>query len=390
MTELNSANTAGTELQEVKQTGELRLERLVLYNFKNYAEAELSFSKQIVCLLGNNGSGKTNILDAIHYLSVTKSFFNQVDSQNILKDYDQCSIQGEFQKDNQHETVLCSIRKNHKKVVKKNYKEYEKLSEHIGQFPSVIVTPYDIELIWEGSEVRRKFIDSTISQQNKNYLDHLVSYNHALTQRNTLLKQFASKGGYDAIMLEPWEYMMVKHGDEIFRLRKEFIAEFSPVFAGIYEHISNNREVPVVDYESELHSKSTALLLDENRDRDRFLERTAAGIHRDDLEFLLDGYSLKKMASQGQQKSYLFALKLAQHSFISKHLGTSPVLMLDDLFDKVDESRVNQILSWLKQNVRSQIFITDTHLTRIPEMLKNMLFEHEIWKISDSKAEKIG
>lgn len=387
--ETHTALTVGIRQME-KQVGDLKLERLVLYNFKNYPEAELEFSHPIVCLLGNNGSGKTNLLDAIHYLSVTKSFFNQIDSQNILRDFDQCSIQGEFLKNNEHETILCSIRKNQKKVVKKNFKEYEKLSDHIGDIPAVIVTPYDIELIWEGSEMRRKFLDSTISQQSKKYLDNLVQYNHALSQRNNLLKQFAQRGGYDELLLEPWDYRLIVHGKFIHETRKSFAGEFAGMFEKIYEHISNGREKPGVNYISELNQKTFEELLAGSREKDRILERTTSGIHRDDLDFTLDGYSLKKMASQGQQKSFLFALKLAQHQFITQQLNLSPILMLDDLFDKVDESRVNQILSWLKNNVTAQIFITDTHLTRIPDMLKKMDFDHEAWRISDASVEKIS
>jgi len=375
---------------EKTEVGELKLDRILLYNFKNYANAELVFDHPIVCLLGNNGSGKTNLLDAIHYLSVTKSFFNQVDSQNILREFDQCSIQGEFTKNKEPETILCSIRKNQKKIVKRNFKEYERLADHIGQIPSVIVTPYDIELIWEGSETRRKFLDATISQQSKKYLDNLVQYNHALAQKNNLLKQFAQRGGYDELLLEPWDYRLISHGNVIHEARKSFAQDFTKTFESIYDHISSGKEKPEITYLSELNQKSLEQLLTDSREKDRVLERTTAGIHRDDLDFTLDGYSLKKMASQGQQKSFLFALKLAQHQFISDHLLLSPILMLDDLFDKVDEGRVNRILSWLKNNVKAQIFITDTHVQRIPAMLKAMNFDHEVWKISDSSVEKIG
>ena len=388
--EILTAHTAGIKIMQKTEVDDLKLERLVLYNFKNYADAELVFEHPIVCLLGNNGSGKTNLLDAIHYLSVTKSFFNLIDSQNILRDFDQCSIQGEFKKNNEPETILCSIRKGQKKIVKKNFKEYEKLSDHIGQIPSVIVTPYDIELIWEGSEMRRKFLDSTISQQSKKYLDNLVQYNHALAQRNNLLKQFSQRGGYDPLLLEPWDYRLITHGNVIHEARKSFALDFTSTFETIYDHISNGKEKPGAAYLSELNQKPLEQLLTETREKDRMLERTTAGIHRDDLDFTLDGHSLKKMASQGQQKSFLIALKLAQHHFIAEHLKLAPILMLDDLFDKVDESRVHQILSWLQNYVKAQIFITDTHLQRIPDMLKSMNFDHEVWKISDASVEKIG
>jgi DNA replication and repair protein RecF len=367
---------------------DLYLQHLSLYNFKNYEEAGLDFKSQFVCFAGNNGSGKTNLLDAICYLSTCKSFFNPVDSQNIFFGNDQCSITGNFRKDEQLEQVVCSIRKNQRKIVKRNFKEYEKLAEHIGLFPAVIITPYDIELIWEGSEVRRKFIDSTLSQLSRHYLDYLVAYNHALLQRNNLLKSF-SKGGYSKDMIEPWDFQLADKATFLFSERKKFLEEFTIRFNEVYQEICGGIELTGIDYKSDLEHKDMLTLLTENAERDRFLERTSSGIHRDDLEFLINGYALKKFGSQGQQKSFLFALKLAQYEFMSQHLGVKPILMLDDLFDKIDEKRMTSILDWLSARGVGQVFITDTHLTRIPDILEKRGLDHEVWAVDRGKVHKI-
>ena len=361
------------------------LERITLYNFKNYEEAEMKFSSPLVCLLGNNGSGKTNILDAIYYLSFTRSFFNPADSQNIAEGHDQCSISGEFLRGEMPEVIHCAIRRNQKKILKRNFKEYEKLADHIGHLPCVIVTPYDIELIWEGSEERRRFIDTTISQYSREYLDHLMHYNHALNQRNNLLKSFGSGTPFQADVLEAWDYQLCDRGQKIHEMRTQFMTEFIPLVQSIYEKISSGKEVPLVEYESELLTERMEVLLTKSRDKDRILERTTVGPHKDDLEFKLNDRSLKKFASQGQQKSFLFALKLAQFEIIRRHIGLNPILMLDDLFDKVDESRVRQILHWLLENHIGQAFITDTHPTRIPELLKSMHFRHQVYAVEDGK-----
>jgi len=289
----------------------IRLERLTLYNFKNYSEAELVFKNNVVCFTGNNGSGKTNLLDAIHYLSSCRSFFNTIDSQNIQNGHEQASITGEFVRDDIPEQIICAIRKNQRKVFKRNFKEYDKLAEHIGLLPVVIITPYDIELIWEGSEVRRKFLDATISLQSKPYLEALMAYNHAMLQRNNLLKSFGQRGGYNYELLEPWDYILVEHGTFIFEERKKFLAEFIEDFKTVYQTICNGKEQTDITYESELHNRPLDKLLNDSREKDRILERTTCGIHKDDLSFTINGLPIKKFASQGQQKSFLFALKFA-------------------------------------------------------------------------------
>ncbi|MBX7052951.1 MAG: DNA replication/repair protein RecF [Flavobacteriales bacterium] len=367
----------------------LYLKHLTIYQFKNYAEATLDFSKQVICFTGENGSGKTNLLDAIYYLSNCKSFFNPVDSQNIMLTAEQCSITGEFERDEHPEQIICTIRKNQRKVFKRNFKEYERLSEHIGLIPVVIITPYDIELIWEGSEVRRKFLDATISSLSKKYLENLVAYHHALNQRNNLLKQFGKQGNYAAEVLEPWDFQLAHLAAEIFQERKTFIHEFTAEFSMVYHLISGEKENAGIEYHSDLQEETMENLLAKNSDRDRFLERTSAGIHRDDLEFTLNGQPLKKFGSQGQQKSFLFALKLAQYLFLRNHMSINPILMLDDLFDKIDEKRMSQILDWLSRNHVGQIFITDTHTTRIPEILTKRNLAHEVWEVSSGSVHQI-
>lgn len=351
---------------------ELALKRLSLYCFKNYEELNLEFNSSIICILGDNGLGKTNILDAIYYLAFCKSYFNSIDSQNIKNGFDQGSIAGEFDRLGQPETVHCAIRKAQKKIFKRNHKEYDRLSEHIGLLPAVIITPYDIELILDGSEVRRKFIDSTISQYSHPYLDHLVQYNQALTQRNNLLKQWGKNGGYSADVIEPWNMRLVFHGEAIHEERKKFIEEFSPIFQTVYQAISGGKEEVTLHFDNDLDNQRFEDLLLKNIDRDRMLERTNNGPHKDDLDFIMNGFPLKKFASQGQQKSFLISLKLAQYLILRQHNDTTPILLLDDLYDKVDESRVSNLLNWLIQHHPGQIFITDTHPNRIPEILTKL------------------
>lgn len=369
---------------------DLRLEHLTLYNFKNYEEAALDFSAQFVVLAGKNGAGKTNLLDAIHYLSSCKSYFNPVDSQNIAQGHEQCAITGEFVRGDQHEQLVCSIRKNQRKVVKRNYKEYEKLADHIGLFPVVMITPYDIELIWEGSEVRRKFLDATLSQLSRPYLDRLMAYNHALLQRNNLLKSFGRGGKYSLEVLEPWDFQLAEHASFVHDQRKSFLTEFIPCFCEVYAAICGNAESMNIVYESDLHEKSMAELLEQNAGRDKILERTSSGIHRDDLLFTIDQRPIKKFASQGQQKSFLFALKLAQYKFLSSHMKIKPILMLDDLFDKIDESRIAGILNWLVEQNTGQVFITDTHMQRVPEILQQRKIDFQLIQVSEGTVSMVS
>jgi DNA replication and repair protein RecF len=386
----SAATKDGNEVMSDLREAPLSIAKLSLFQFKNYESIEINFDAPVVCFLGDNGEGKTNLLDAIHYLTSCKSYFNAVDSQNIKSGEDQGSIAGEFMRNYQPEMVHCALRKNQRKIFKRNHKEYDRLAEHIGFLPSVIITPYDIELILEGSEVRRKFVDITISQYSNKYLEHLVAYNQALSQRNNLLKSFGKSGKYTPELLEPWDFQLVQHATFIYEERLKFFEKFIPVFNGMYQTISNGKEQASLEYKSDLATDSLENLLLKNRDKDKFLERTSAGIHKDELEFLLDGHPLKKFASQGQQKSYLIALKLAQYLTLKQENEATPILLLDDLYDKVDETRVGNLLAWLHQNHRGQIFITDTHTDRIPALLSKMEAKFEAFHIQKNAASKMS
>ncbi len=349
----------------------MQLQSLSLLNFKNCKEVNITFSPNVNCFAGNNGQGKTNLLDAIYYLSFCKSSYNQVDSQNIFHGESFFMIQGKYELNGETEDVYCGVKRNQKKVFKRNKKEYEKLADHIGLFPLIMIAPEDIELVSGGSEVRRKFIDGLISQFDKIYLNHLLEYQRALTQRNSLLKHFADKNMFDENALEIWDEQLIEKGNYIYEKRKTTLEQLSPIFQQYYETISVGKEAVALQYHSQLHQKDFRTLLKEARQKDRMFQYTTQGIHKDDLEFLLGEYPLKKIGSQGQQKTYLIALKLAQYDFSKQITGQSPILLLDDIFDKLDDSRVKQIISMVISHNFGQIFITDVNADR----MKNILSE---------------
>ncbi len=361
----------------------LALRALSLFQFKNYESASLEFSSPIVCFLGNNGEGKTNLLDAVHYLSFTKSYFHNSDALNILHEHDQAGITGEFLRAGNPELIHCAIRKNQRKVLKRNHKEYERLAEHIGLLPSIIITPYDIELIWEGSEVRRKFMDATISQYSPVYLDHLMRYNQALSQRNQVLKSYGKMGAPQEL-LDPWDYQLAFHALPIFEERTRFFVMLEEVFAQVYSEISGGKERGSLSYSTSLAEASMDDILKKNREKDRILERTTGGIHKDDLDFFIENQPIKKFASQGQQKSFLIALKLAQYMIIRGRSKVHPILLLDDLYDKVDDLRVSNLLDWILDKIKGQVFISDTHIDRIPDLLQSKKAAFQIYKIAQN------
>ncbi|MES2592794.1 MAG: DNA replication/repair protein RecF [Bacteroidota bacterium] len=365
------------------------LKKLSTLNFKNYPEAELQFSSHINCLTGNNGEGKTNILDAIHYLSFCKSFFNPIDSQNILHDAPFFLIQGSYILNDKEEEIYCGLKRNQKKQFKRNKKEYQRLADHIGLFPLVMISPADSELITEGSESRRRFIDSVIAQFDRDYLESLISYNKVLSHRNALLKQFGSGRRFDKESLEIWDMQLVEYGNKGFEKRKSFINSFIPIFQKYYELISGGREQVGVDYISNLNTASFTEVLEKSLDRDRVMEYTTVGIHKDDLGFTINGYPLKKYASQGQQKSFLIALKLAQFDFIKNIKKVTPILLLDDIYDKLDDLRVKQLMDLVRSNNFGQLFITDTHLTRLAELFKASDADFKVFKIVNGNAAEV-
>lgn len=360
------------------------IKNLHLVDFKNYPEASVSFSPKVNVFVGMNGVGKTNVLDAIHYLAVTKSYFNPVDSQNIRHDQPFMVIEGEFQSGDATDKIYCAVKRGQKKVFKKNKKEYDRLAEHIGTIPLVIVSPSDRDLILEGSETRRKFMDGVISQSDKLYLDDLLAYNKALTQRNSLLKYFAKNGRFDRDQLEIYDEQLIERGQRIHEKRAVFMEEMKPIMLEAYASIAGEHEDVSIEYSSTLNEMTLAEALDSSLQKDRVLQYTSTGIHKDDLKFKLKGYALKKMGSQGQQKTYTIALKMAQFEFLKNLTGKRPILLLDDIFDKLDERRVEAIINKVNNHQFGQIFITDTHVDRTGAIVKRIAEESVVFRVSDS------
>lgn len=366
------------------------LQNLKLAFFKNYPEAEFNFSGKINCFIGNNGAGKTNVLDAIYYLSFCKSYFNSIDSQNIKHEEDFFSIHGKYLVNgNSGDEVSCIQKRNHKKKFIQNDKEYDRLSDHIGKYPLVMISPYDRDLINEGSETRRKYIDSVISQFDKFYLDDLIQYNKALLQRNNLLKSFSEKHYFDNSALEIWDSQLIKYGERIHTRRKEFIQDFIPLFSKYFEFISNAKESVSIAYESQLSERSFEELLSVSVEKDRAVRYTTNGIHKDDLILNINHYPVKKFGSQGQQKSYVIAIKLAQFEYTRNIKEFKPILLLDDIFDKLDDTRVKQIIHLVSENSFGQIFITDTQQERIEKIFKQVNIDHKIFLISNGESKEL-
>jgi DNA replication and repair protein RecF len=357
------------------------LKSLSLLNYKNFDSKIFSFNDKINCIVGNNGIGKTNVLDAIYHLSFGKSYFNPVATQNIKHDADFFVVNGDYLKHNQPEKIIISLKRGQKKIIKRNGKEYEKFSEHIGFLPLVIISPADRDLIIEGSDTRRKFIDSVISQSNKAYLIDLINYNKIVAQRNALLKYFALNHTFNADTLEIYNNQLTDYGTKIFKKREDFIKEFIPIFKSRYQAISNDNEVVNLVYQSDLFDNSLDILLKNQLSKDKALQYTSVGIHKDDLHFNIEEHPIKKFGSQGQQKSFLIALKLAQFDFIKKQSGDDPILLLDDIFDKLDEQRVSQIIKLVDDENFGQIFISDTHADRTENAIKQVHQSYEIFKL---------
>ncbi len=367
----------------------MHLKNLTLTNFKNYEQADLEFSPRINCFVGNNGVGKTNILDAVHYLSLTKSFFNAIDSISIRHGEDYFIINGIFTDRDEEDQIFCAFQRQKQKVMKKNGKEYQKLSDHVGKFPVVMISPADSALISEGSEDRRRFLNKIISQYDPEYLDSVLKYNKALQQRNRLLKEFKETGQFDKDALMIWNVQLVKYGEYVYRERKNLVNELIPVFQEYYSLISSEKESVRLSYRSHLSEGDFAETLVSTMSKDCFLEYTTTGIHKDDLILEMNGYPVKSLGSQGQQKSYLVALKLAKFDYINRRSGITPVLLLDDIFDKFDAERVEQIIRLVGSSRFGQIFITDTHQSRLKEILSSNDTDYKLFMISDNSIGEV-
>lgn len=359
----------------------MHLQKITLVNFKNFESQTFDFQEKINCFVGNNGVGKTTVLDAIYYLSFAKSYFNPTATQNIKHTEDFFIIEGEYQINNKTDHVVCSLKRGNKKVVKRNGKVYEKFSEHIGYLPLVIISPGDSDLIVDGSDTRRKFMDNVISQSDKMYLQTIIKYNKVLAQRNSLLKYFAANRVFDALNLNVYNEQLESYGSIIFKKRTEFLEAFIPIFKERYAAISSSKEQVNLVYKTQLDEAGFMELFEQNIERDRILQYTSAGVHKDDLSFEIDGYPIKKFGSQGQQKSYLIALKLAQFDFIKLHAKIKPILLLDDIFDKLDDLRVEQLINLVNNNEFGQLFISDTHKQRTEDVVKKTNQPYKIFQL---------
>lgn len=356
------------------------LTRLTLLNYKNIAEATLSFSPKINCFVGSNGEGKTNVLDAIHFLSFTRSATNTVDTLNIRHGEEMMMLSGTYDLEGVEETFTCGQRLHQKKVFRRGQKAYKRMSEHIGLLPLILVSPNDNELILGGSEERRRFMDMIISQYNATYIASLLRYNKALMQRNALLKEENAEEQGD--MMDIYEQMMAQEGEYIYKERARFINELIPVFQHYYDRISAQHEQVGLTYTSHCQRGPLLDVIRRDRQKDLAVGYSLHGIHRDDLVMTLGDYAIKKEGSQGQNKTYLISLKLAQFDFLCQTGSrTKPILLLDDIFDKLDAQRVEQIISLVAEDKFGQIFITDTNREHLDRILERSSGDYKIFQV---------
>lgn len=353
-----------------------------LNNFKTYAELDVDFCSNINCLVGNNGVGKTNLLDAIYYLSFCKSFFNPIDSQNIRQGEDFFAIHGTYKFEQDSVVVSCIDKRGQSKQMRWNKKPYKTFGEHIGKIPLVIISPQDQNIIMGGSDVRRKFVDGVISQTDKGYLEHLLQYQKALDQRNKLLKQFYEDRHWDESSIVIWDEQLVRHGQVLYDGRKEFLKEFLPLFSEYFSWITNSSENAVLQYETKSEIPLAQQLM-EARQSDKYALYTTVGPHKDDLDLSIGDFSIKRFGSQGQQKTFVLALKLAQFEYIYQRCGQKPILLLDDIFDKLDMLRVKQLIHLVGTDRFGQVFLTDTQPGRVENIFAEIpQVEHKIFEVT--------
>lgn len=364
----------------------MRLTRLQLLDFKNHEEVELNLCPQVNCLLGDNGTGKTNVLDAVHYLGNAKGYFNPIDSQNIRHGREAFLVEGTFSLEEgdgeEQDRVALAVSKGQKKLLKRNGKAYAKLADHVGRYPVVMIAPADAELILDGSEVRRKWMDMVISQYDRPYLDRLMQYQHLVQQRNNLLRYFAENRTWDPEQLEPWDERMVPLAESIAAERARFLAEFTPEFDRIHQSLCDGREQVGLSLSTKVEPGQFAEALVAAREDDRRLRRSTAGIHKDDVLFRIGDHPLKRFGSQGQQKTFLLALRLAQVEHLARRVGRRPILLLDDIFDKIDAHRAGALMSTLAGERFGQVFISDTDPQRIPSLLQEAKVPFAAWQVT--------
>lgn len=360
------------------------LQQLSIVNYKNIRQACLEFSPKINCLIGSNGVGKTNLLDAIYYLSFSHSCFSNIDNLVITHEQEFFTLEGDYATDDgAQERIYAAMKRGTHKHFKRNGKEYKKLATHIGLIPLIFISPSDNTLVTGGSEERRKLLDIVISQFDHQYLDSLMNYNKALQQRNALLRAEAEP---DATLMELWEQEMARHGEAVFAKRDNFVNALIPVFQEIYQSISGGREEVSLRYVSHCQRGPLLEVIQRDRVRDRAVGYSLHGIHRDDLEMLVGGYPIRREGSQGQTKTFVLSLKLAQFDFLRRtSSSTTPLLLLDDIFDKLDAARVEQIVHLVAGERFGQIFITDTNRDHLDQILSHSDNDYKLFDVKDGE-----
>jgi DNA replication and repair protein RecF len=366
------------------------LSQIRLIDFKNYSSLKLQFSSSINCLLGPNGAGKTNLLDAIYLLSLTKSFIHAIDSQIINHEKKETVINGTFHHEGKNTKVGCQIASGKKKLLMADGKAYSKLSEHIGKFPLVLMAPNDTELITGGSEERRKFFDALLSQLDSSYLGLLLNYQRALKHRNQLLKKFAEDNKVDKDQLEPWDSRILNWGMLLHERRQALIAQFKPFFLKQYASLTQEKEQVDIQYQSDWQEENHTQRFKEHLQKDLLLKRTMLGAHRDDYDFLIDGHQVRKYGSQGQQKSFVIALKLAKYFLLHQETKKKPILLLDDIFDKLDDARIARLVQMAGSGVFGQIFITDARPERTLSIIQEIPVERFVFIIENGKVQAMS
>ncbi len=357
------------------------LRNISILNFKNIAETMLDFSGNVNCFIGDNGMGKTNLLDAIYYLSFCKSYTNVGDTALLRHDTDFLLVQGRYERRDSEEDISIGFKQGKRKVVKRGGKEYDRLSRHIGLLPLVMVSPVDWDIIRGTGDDRRRFIDQIVSQGDKEYIAHLIKYARAVENRNVMLR----KGFRDPLLFESIEQQIGVSATYIHNVRKTWVEEFSPIFLEYYRRISDSRETVSLNYRSHLNDETMQQVLDRNRERDVVLGYTSAGVHRDDVELLLDDFPMRKIGSQGQCKTYTVAMRLAQYDFLKQMSGITPLLLLDDIFDKLDAHRVENIIGVVAGDTFGQIFITDTNRMHLDHIIRKVGKDYRTWNVNNGE-----
>ena len=357
------------------------LKKISIINYKNILDKEYELDPKINCFVGDNGVGKTNILDAVYHLSMGKSYFNVKNDQLINRGKDYMLVDGVFELNNKNESIVFSLKIGEKKVLKRNGKPYKKFSNHIGLIPVVLISPYDNDLINEGSSERRKFIDSIISQNDKEYLINLIAYTRVIQNRNKLLKQYNRSVDFDLDTIKVYDDQIYKLSEPIFKARDKFIKEFTPLVLEKYKHISDDKEKISIEYKSDLINNNVENLIKDSFQKDVILQYTSVGLHKDDFVFNIDENRIKRFGSQGQQKSFLIALKLAQFDYLKNETGNSPILLMDDVFDKLDLMRVKRIVEIVNSTNFGQLFLSDTDKERIEKVLSSLNLSSKIFEV---------